>query len=82
LADFLAVGGGTSRLVRLTTAFTTGESGEITEEIARFETGGEGCFTTIGGEVEFLAIVHDEQGRTGEIFLFEAVLEFLEEGGI
>jgi hypothetical protein len=32
----------------------------------------------MGGEVEFLAVVHDEQGGAGELFFLEAVLELLE----
>ena len=36
----------------------------------------------MGGEVEFLAIIDDEQGGAGELLFLEAVLELLEERGV
>ena len=36
----------------------------------------------MGGEVEFFAIIHDEQGGAGELLFLEAVLEFLEQRGV
>lgn len=47
-----------------------------------FEAGCQGVGAAVGGEVEFFALVDDEQGGAGELLFLEAVLEFLKQGGI
>jgi len=69
-------------LVRLTAAFAAGEGGEVAEDVAGFEAGGQGIRAAVGGEVEFFAVVDDEQGGAGELLFLEAVLEFLEQRGV
>ena len=56
-----AVGRGTSCLVRLAAAFAAGQ----------------GVRAAVGGEVEFFAVIDDEQGGSGELLFLEAVLELL-----
>ena len=36
----------------------------------------------MGGEVEFLAVIDDEQGGAGEVLFLEAVLQLLEQRGV
>ncbi len=69
-------------MVWLAAAFAAGEGGEVAEEVAGFEAGCESIRAAVGGEVEFFAVVHDEQGGAGELFFLQAVLEFLEERGV
>ena len=77
--NFFPVRRGASCLVGFAAAFSAGEGGEIAQEVTGYEAGCQGIGAAVGSEVEFLAIVHDEQGGSGETFLFEAVWEFLEQ---
>jgi hypothetical protein len=71
-----------SGLVRLAAAFAAGQGGQIAEQVAGFEAFGQGVRAAVGGEVEFLAVIDDEQGGAGELLFPEAVLEFLEQRGV
>lgn len=77
----VALGGGTAGHVGFTTAFAADDGGEVFDEVACSESGVMGVLATEGAEVEFVAIVHDEEGGLGEVKLFEAVDEFLQEVG-
>ncbi len=80
--ELLALWCGAACLIRLAASFASGEGGEVAEQVAGFEASGNRISTAVGGEVELFAIIDDEECSFGEILFLEAVLKFLQQGGI
>jgi hypothetical protein len=69
-------------LVGLAAAFAAGDGGQVAQQVAGLESGGERRRAAMGGEVELFAVIHDQLGRAGEVLFLQAVLEFLEQRGV
>ena len=75
---FGAVGSGAASHVGFAATFSACDCGEFFDEVAGSVTCIVAVFSAEGSEVEFVAIIDDEEGGLGEVELLEAIHEFLQ----
>lgn len=79
--EFVAFGSSAAGHVGFASAFAAGDGAEVFDEVAGSVAFVVAVFPAEGAEVELVAIIDDEEGGLGEVDFFEAVEEFLQEGG-